>query len=183
MLFAIKSKTNPRRLRGPEKKTLVGISWQTKSLLSGATKRNINLADLVTKFSNETVCLVNLQYGDVSKEIRLAKQQTKIDVIDVPEIDKNDDLDGLSHLISACDYIVTIDNFIAHLAGALGKDTRVLLPKNNDWRWGKKKAVSYWYKSVKLYHKDDKVGWQEHLEKINADITSNEEVVSQEKRI
>ena len=122
---------------------------------------------------------MNLQYGDVSKEIRLAKQQTKIDVIDVPEIDKNDDLDGLSHLISACDYIVTIDNFIAHLAGALGKDTRVLLPKNNDWRWGQKE-VSYWYKSVKLYHKDDKVGWQEHLEKINADITSNEEVVSQE---
>ena len=64
---------------------------------------------------------MNLQYGDVAGEIRLVKRQTDVDIIEAPDIDKNDDLDGLSHLISACDYIVTIDNFIAHLSGALGR--------------------------------------------------------------
>ena len=163
-----------RTLKVPKAKILVGISWQTKSLLSGATKRNISLSDLVSKFNNEKVCFVNLQYGDVAGEIRLVKRQTDVDIIEAPDIDKNDDLDGLSHLISACDYIVTIDNFIAHLSGALGKDTRVLLPRNNDWRWAQKKDTSYWYNSVKLCHKDEKIGWQGHLKEINAEITSNE---------
>lgn len=171
-LFCSTSKAHQirRSLQTPCAKTLVGISWQTKSLLSGAMKRNISLAKLVTKFSNENIRLVNLQYGDVSDEIRLVKKQTDRDIFEIPEIDKNDDLDGLSHLISACDYIVTIDNFIAHLAGALGKETKVLLPKNNDWRWALQNETSYWYKSVQLYRQDEKFSWQKHLEKINAEI-------------
>ena len=175
-LFCVTPKVNQIRqtLEVPNAKILVGISWQTKSLLIGAKKRNVALSDLVSKFINDKVCLVNLQYGDVSEEIRLVKQQTGVDIIDSPYIDKNDDLDDLSHLISTCDYVVTIDNFIAHLSGALGKDTRVLLPRNNDWRWAQKKETSYWYNSVKLCHKDEKIGWQGHLKEINAEITSNE---------
>lgn len=171
-LYCSKTKVEQTRrtLETPETKVLIGISWQTKSLLRGATRRNISLADLVAKFSDEKVRLVNLQYGDVSEQIRFVKHQTNSDVFEASEIDKNNDIDGLSHLISACDYIVTIDNFIAHLAGALGKETKVLLPKNNDWRWALQNETSYWYKSVRLYRQDEENNWLKHLEKINAEL-------------
>ena len=114
--------------------------------------------------------MVNLQYGDVSEEIRLVKQQTNCDIVECQEFDKNDDLDSLSHLISACDYVVTIDNFIAHLAGALGVKTDVLLPFNSDWRWGANESSSYWYSSVNLVRQKTPKDWGTPLFEISRQI-------------
>ena len=44
-------------------------------------------------------------------------------------IDNLNDLDGLGSLISACDFIISTSNTNAHLAGALGKTTYLILPK------------------------------------------------------
>ena len=72
--------------------------------------------------------LVNLQYGDVDKEIREFEEQTGIKIIQCGSVDNREDLDGLAALIEACDLVVSTSNVTIHLAGALGKDTWVLLP-------------------------------------------------------
>jgi tetratricopeptide (TPR) repeat protein len=48
-------------------------------------------------------------------------------------------------LIALCDAVVTIDTSIAHLAGALGKPTWIMLPYSADWRWLRDAARSVWY--------------------------------------
>ena len=136
---------------------LVGISWRTESPNKGSKKRNIKLADLAKALDAENTQLVCLQYGNVSDEIKMVKRDLGINIIQVNDIDKKNDIDGLASLIAACDQVVTIDNSTAHLAGALGIKTKLLLPSNCDWRWGLKEEHSYWYKSVKLcrQHKVD----------------------------
>jgi len=66
------------------------------------------------------------------------------------EVDNREDLDGLAALIEACDEVVSIGNATAHLAGALGKKTTVLLPEAPSWRWLAQGTTTPWYESVRL---------------------------------
>jgi tetratricopeptide (TPR) repeat protein len=149
------SKSNSEALRESllkrQKKKLIGISWLTKSTLPGASNRNLNLIELLKNFDKETVRFVSLQYGDVSTEISKMREEDGIDIIEVKDIDNREDIDGLASLMMACDQIISVDNATVHLAGALGVNTKILLPFNNDWRWGKGRRDSLWYNSVTLY--------------------------------
>ena len=78
-------------------------------------------------FAGLDVVLVNLQYGDVDDEIREFKEETGIEVIQCASVDNREDLDGLAALIEACDLVVSITNVSVHMAGALAKETWVLI--------------------------------------------------------
>ena len=145
-----------------EAKTLIGISWNSSSPIAGAHHRNITLSDMAQHLDAPDVQLVNLQYGDVSDEIAKLKEDHSIEVAEVSEIDNRNDIDGLAALIMACDRIVSIDNATVHLAGALGANTRVLLPFNRSWQWGLDRSDSYWYGSLQL-HRQKKYGDWKHV--------------------
>ena len=145
-----------------EAKTLIGISWNSSSPIAGAHHRNITLSDMAQHLDAPNVQLVNLQYGDVSDEIAKLKKDHGIEVAEVSEIDNRNDIDGLAALIMACDQIVSIDNATVHLAGALGANTKVLLPFNRSWQWGLDRSDSYWYGSLQL-HRQKKYGDWKHV--------------------
>ena len=66
-------------------------------------------------------------------------------------------------LISRLDLVVTIDTAVAHLAGALGKPTWLLLPSAPDWRWMRERNDSPWYPSMRLFRQSVNSGWAECL--------------------
>ena len=113
---------------------------------------------------------MNLQYGEVSKEIINLRSEHGIEVLEIPKLDLFSDIDGLAALISACDYVISIDNLTPHLAGALGVNTKLLLPQVADERWGLESSKSYLYDSVVLYRQSSYNNWSEPLKKIKADI-------------
>ena len=82
--------------------------------------------------------LVNLQYGNFESEFENLASEFGHVALSFRAVDKWSDLEGLASLIDACDEVVTIDNSIVHLAGALGKKCNLLLPLGADWRWGGK---------------------------------------------
>ena len=146
-----------------QKKYFVGISWKSASKLDGAHTRSLSLKDLAICFNRPDLQLVNLQYGDVEEEILKLKHECDIEVIDLPQINKFQDLDGLASLIAACNKVVSVDNATVHLAGALGVKTDVLLPFNSDWRWGANESSSYWYSSVNLVRQKTPKDWSAPL--------------------
>ena len=97
-----------------------------------ASFRNVQLTSLVSEINNSETKFINLQYGDTSKEITELKKEFGIDIYDLKEVDKKDDIDSLAALISACDLVISVDNFILHLAGSLGVKTKALLPLSSD---------------------------------------------------
>jgi tetratricopeptide (TPR) repeat protein len=159
-------------LLGKQKEILVGISWLSKSKIPGAIQRNVDLAEIAQHLNKPNIKLVNLQYGDVSGEIKSLKDNQNIDVIQVEEIDNKNDIDGLAALIMACDHIVTIDNATVHLASALGAKTKLLLPINHEWRWGLEPKTSYWYDSLELYRQKQLNDWETNLKSISSEIQS-----------
>ena len=149
---------------------IVGFSWKTKSSLTQAFQRNIKLEDLLLPLKNLDLKFVNLQYGDVSEEISDLKMCHGIDVLEVPDLDIFNDIDGLTALILACDCVISIDNLIPHFAGALGVKTMLLLPKAADERWGLEQSKSYLYDSLVLHRQSLRNDWNEPLKKMKNNI-------------
>lgn len=53
--------------------------------------------------------------------------------------------------LAALDLLITVDTAVAHLAGALGIPTWMILPSNPDWRWGRGGETTAWYPSMRLF--------------------------------
>ena len=158
------------KLLKDKKQTLIGISWYTKSRIQMASFRNIFLNDLVSVLKNNDTKIVSLQYDHKSDEIEDLKKNNGIEINLLPEVDNRNDLDGLASLISACDLVVSIDNFTVHLAGSLGVKTKILLPYTMDARWGFGGEKSYLYESVKLYRQTELGDWKKVLKKLENDL-------------
>ena len=147
-------------------KNLIGISWHSTNQLKGAQNRVISLSKLASISGSPKTKLISLQYGDVEKDIVDLFSDFNIKIHQVPEINNKNDIDGLASLISACDRIISIDNSTIHLAGALGKKSKLLLPYACDWRWGRNSNKSYWYNSVELYRQKEIGNWDEVISKL-----------------
>ena len=110
--------------------------------------------------------LVNLQYGDVDSEIKEFEEETGIKIVQCSSVDNREDLDGLAALIEMCDLVVSTSNITIHLAGALGKETWVLLPYVANFWWLLDRTDSVWYPSLKLYRQKKFGDW----ESLNLDL-------------
>ena len=57
------------------------------------------------------------------------------------------------------DPVITSDTAVAHVAGALGVPTWVVLPMNCDWRWLREREDSPWYPTMRLYRQQQWGDW------------------------
>ena len=80
------------------------------------------------------------------------------------------DLDLALSQIDAMDIVITTSNTTAHLAGSIGKETWVMVPKVPEWRWGIKGSKSNWYESVKIFRQDSHLSWEQVLENVSAEL-------------
>lgn len=80
------------------------------------------------------------------------------------------DFNKTTQLIKNMDFMITTDTSVAHLAGALGKKTYLLLPKLTDWRWQVTPSDSYWYPSFTLLRQKEIGDWSEVAKNIKKDI-------------
>src|SRR5690606_1502214 len=62
-------------------------------------------------------------------------------------------------VINNLDLIISVDTSIAHLAGAMGKESWVLLPIDPDWRWLTYRRNSPWYSQLSLFRQKKPGDW------------------------
>ena len=153
-----------------ETQKIIGISWKTSSLISNAYLRNIKIEKFLNSLKELDLIFVNLQYGDVSEEISNLKANHGIDVLEIPDLDLFNDIDGLAALISACDSVISIDNLTPHLAGALKIRTHLLLTYAADERWGYKTDKSYWYDSIYIYRQTEPENWNDPIGNVSKSL-------------
>lgn len=73
--------------------------------------------------------------------------------------DRIDDFADTAALCQMMDIIICVDTSIAHLAGALGQKTLLMLPKWPDWRWGLGRSHSPWYPNTTLIRQSSDKDW------------------------
>ena len=154
---------------GLEGKKVIGISWKSIKSLN-TLKKSLTLLEFGKIFEGLDVTLVNLQYGDVDQEIREFEEELGIKIVQCDSVDNREDLDGLAALIEACDLVVSTSNVTIHLAGALGKDTWVLLPYVSSFWWLLNREDSIWYPSLKIFRQKKFGEWKSALDLLRNDI-------------
>ena len=158
-----------RREMGLEGKRVIGISWKSIRSLT-TSKKSMMLKDFGMMFKGMDVVLLNLQYGDVQEEIDEFTQATGIEILQCGSVDNREDLDGLAALIELCDLVVSTRNITIHLAGALGKETWVLVSTHGGIWWLLDRTDSIWYPALRLYRQKTLDDWGGVLSNINKDL-------------
>lgn len=152
-----------------DKKT-VGISWKSSNGLSGYI-RSVEFETMMTKIYDKNTKYISLQYGDTRYEQEIAKKNgwdISFDLVD-PLIR----LDDYASLVYSLDYVVSVDNSLVHLCGAIGhNNTHVLIPygSENMWYWGENFTLDPWYGILKLYRQFDERDWDKVLSEISINL-------------
>ncbi|WP_246248745.1 glycosyltransferase family 9 protein [Sphingomonas hominis] len=81
------------------------------------------------------------------------------------------DIDATASLVAACALVVTVDTMIAHLAGALGRPTWLMLKAEPDWRWTPGAPDTPWYPTMRLYAQPRAGDWASVVDTIARDLS------------
>ncbi len=128
-----------------------GSPWRIRDRYG---RRSMPLEDLRPLASVPNIQLFSLQYGEGRTALLEADPP-------LPAIDLAPDLPNTSAAMEALDIIVTIDTGIAHLAGALGKRTFLMLPYDPCFRWMADRDDTPWYRSVRLFRQNTPGEWSD----------------------
>jgi ADP-heptose:LPS heptosyltransferase len=152
---------------GARAKPRVGLAWSGSTTNYNDRNRSVALAELIAYLPAE------FQYVCLQKDIREPDERTlesNPGILDFAA-DQGDFSDAAA--LSVCmDLVISVDTSIAHLSGALGVETWVLLPAKADWRWLLDRSDSPWYASVRLYRQDKTRDWHRVFARIKSDLMS-----------
>jgi len=75
-------------------------------------------------------------------------------------------------LLRCLDLVITVDTSVAHLAGALGCPTWILLPYTPDWRWLLGRDDNPWYPTVRLFRQPKPRDYDSVIDRVRAELTA-----------
>ena len=81
------------------------------------------------------------------------------------------DFSDTAYALSGMDLLITVDTSVAHLAGALGIPTLLLLPFQPDFRWMLGRDDSPWYPTLRLYRQPAYGDWDSVIRQVVSDLT------------
>ena len=79
-----------------------------------------------------------------------------------------------AHALQQLDLLITVDTSVAHLAGALGVRTLLLIPFVPDWRWMISRSDTPWYNSVTLMRQESLFEWAPVISRVAARLQTLE---------
>jgi hypothetical protein len=141
----------------------VGIVWAGTPGNSVDGRRSLNTQDMLRIVEHKgNAAFVSLQIGSTGME--LLNEQCARGV--VPLLDLLNDFNETAAVIQNLNLVICVDTAVAHLAGALNKETWLMLPKGPDWRWGLDSSCTPWYPNMHLFRQPSAGDWQSVINKV-----------------
>ncbi|MBE9608005.1 tetratricopeptide repeat protein [Chitinilyticum piscinae] len=145
----------------------IGLVWAGRPTHANDVNRSMSLQQLESLICDIPADWVILQKGSPLAQLGDWAYAGKV----FAPGDNLVDFDDTAAIISELDELVSVDTSVAHLAGALGKPVRLLLPWIPDWRWLWQRTDSPWYPQFKLYRQAVRGDWEEPLARLHHDLT------------
>jgi hypothetical protein len=152
---------------GGSRKPLVGVSWGS----SNVGKDLPPLESWRKLLDLDTVQFVSLQYGDLQDQLAVLRSGKPGRLIHDPSVDQLVDMDRFAAQLAALDAVVTISNTGAHLAGAMGIPTIVLLGDRFQRSWPVDLTTSPYYPQTRLIWKKRR-GWPDVIDEAAKELAA-----------
>ncbi len=154
-----------QRVLGEKRRPRIGLAWSGNSVHKNDVNRSIELAQLMAHLPRQ------FQYVSLQKDVRERDQptlQANREILNLA--DELHDFAETAALCECLDLVITVDTSVAHLSGATGTKTWILLPFVPDWRWLLDRCDSPWYPSTRLYRQKQAGDWGGLLGQVRSDL-------------
>ncbi len=139
---------------GVRSKKRIGLVWSGYAGHRNDRDRSIALRRL------EPLLRLDFEFHSLQREVRPDDLATLTEFTQIrPHQHELKDFSDTAALLSELDLMITVDTSVAHLAGALGKATWVMLSTRPDWRWMTERMDSPWYPSLRLFRQKTSGDW------------------------
>ncbi|MCG5075902.1 hypothetical protein [Paraburkholderia tagetis] len=158
------------RLAG-ERRLKVGLAWTGSLTHKRNPFRRVGLERFVKHFAanftgSADAAFYSLQ-PDAGAEVEAARA-AGFEIADYSAEWRT--FDDTAAFVDALDLVISVCTSSAHLAGALGQRTWVLLDVNPHWVWELERRDSPWYPHTTLYRQKRFREWEPVLDKVSADL-------------
>jgi Flp pilus assembly protein TadD len=148
----LKAPDGPKLPNAKAGTTKIGLVWTGSRTHERDHERSIPLEKFATLLKRDKTQFYAPFKGAGLEEIT---NQTPV----IPLNEHITDFADTAALLKQLDCLITVDTAVAHLAGALGVKTYLLLQHSPDWRWGTSGEITPWYSSMTLLRQPKYGDW------------------------
>jgi tetratricopeptide (TPR) repeat protein len=149
---------------GPHARLRVGLVWSGNPTHKNDHNRSIPL-QMFARLLDLDATFVSLQKGP------RADDQTFLERTDIRDLTAHlTDFTETAALVSCLDLVISVDTSVAHLAGALGRPTWILLPWTPDHRWLLDREDSPWYPTARLFRQTETREYGSVFDRLHAEL-------------
>lgn len=147
---------------------LVGLAWRGSSEHGNDKNRSMMLAELLPLIqAHPSISFVALQKGLTDAEHAILDGLENVRALDT----ELTDFDETAAVMCNLDVMISVDSAPAHLSGAMGKRTWILLPFSADWRWQTDRNDSPWYPTAMLFRQNSIGAWSGVVDRLSSALT------------
>jgi hypothetical protein len=140
----------------PNKKMRIGLRWQGNPAFEHEQHRLFNPQLLFDAVKNIDADFISLQRDEGSQECPEWVQKVSLNT-----------WDDTQYAIASCDLVISSCTSVAHLAGAMGVQTWIVVPVLPYYLWAKPGKTTPWYDSVTLFRQEMYGEWSAPFKNIN----------------
>ncbi|MES3034827.1 MAG: glycosyltransferase family 9 protein [Gemmatimonadota bacterium] len=121
----------------------LGLVWGGTPAHTEDRSRSMPLAALLPVLLQPDLQVVVLQQGSSREQLDTVPPDQRAQLVDVaPDCL---DMADTAQVLASCDVLLSVDTSVAHVAGALGVPTWVMVAHPAEWRWGRDRTDCLFY--------------------------------------
>jgi len=154
---------------GEKNKKRIGMVWKGSDVKDINNNKNLSTRKIVLKDLLEALP-ENFEYYSLQKEID-ENEKYLLNIYNVKDyMSEVSDFTDTGSICKLMDIIISVDTSVAHLCGALGIETWLLLPYHCDWRWMMNEEDFKWYPTIKYFKQNEDRNWGRVLKTIRNNL-------------
>ncbi|MDV6029071.1 MAG: tetratricopeptide repeat protein [Phycisphaera sp. RhM] len=146
---------------GKDHRKRIGIAWQGNPKHHADVYRSIPLETFRPLAEDKNLNLISLQFGFGSEQLDQVDFGNAIDRLPADTDTSGGAFTDTAAVVKNLDHVITTDTSVAHLAGALGVPTTVILGRVPDWRWLCDGDRTEWYPNMRLVRQREMGHWND----------------------